>query len=316
VADVAAGLAYAFERGICHRDMKLSNVLVSSRGQAKLVDFGLAALDKNLSDEDLESVANPRTIDYAGLERATGVRKDDLRSDLYFLGCIYYHLLTGIPPIAETRSKAERLSKTRFQSVVPILEVDPSLPPAVAQVVAKAMELDPALRYQSPGEMLLDLHSAARRIGDVEGEPAAAPGAETSESRAAAPARAAAAPTRAIMFVEANVELQNTFREKLKTSGYRVLVTRDPERALGRFADDPKAADCVVFGAASLGEPALDAFNRFADGRATAQVPAVLLLEAAQSEWKERARLDRHRVAVTMPIKLRELREVLSTLLG
>ena len=47
VADVAAGLSYAFERGICHRDLKMSNVLVSSRGQAMLVDFGLAAADKS-----------------------------------------------------------------------------------------------------------------------------------------------------------------------------------------------------------------------------------------------------------------------------
>ncbi len=90
VADVANGLSYAFERGICHRDLKMSNVLVSSRGQAMLVDFGLAAADKNLSDDALANNPNPRTIDYAGLERATGVRKDDPRSDLYFLGC---HLL-------------------------------------------------------------------------------------------------------------------------------------------------------------------------------------------------------------------------------
>ena len=61
VTDVAAGLSYAFERGICHRDLKMSNVLVSSRGQAKLVDFGLAG-GEELTDDDPEA-ANPRTID-------------------------------------------------------------------------------------------------------------------------------------------------------------------------------------------------------------------------------------------------------------
>ena len=117
VADVAAGLSYAFERGICHRDLKMSNVLVSSRGQAMLVDFGLAAADKNVSDDASTNSPNPRTIDYAGLERATGVRKDDPRSDIYFLGCIFYHMLTGKPPIYETKDRIQRLSKSRFEDV-------------------------------------------------------------------------------------------------------------------------------------------------------------------------------------------------------
>ena len=50
-ADIAAGLGYAFDKGICHRDLKMSNVLVSSRGQATLVDFGLAAADGDKSDD-------------------------------------------------------------------------------------------------------------------------------------------------------------------------------------------------------------------------------------------------------------------------
>ena len=98
MVDIAAGLSYAFERGICHRDLKMSNVLVSSVGQAMLLDFGLAAAE----NDDAANSPNPRTIDYAGLERATGVRKDDQRSDIYFLGCIFYHMLTGKPPIVET----------------------------------------------------------------------------------------------------------------------------------------------------------------------------------------------------------------------
>ena len=75
----------------------MNNVLVSSRGQAKLVDFGLAGIDEAVADDALADMPNTRTIDYAALERATGVRKDDTRSDIYFLGCIFYHMLTAWP---------------------------------------------------------------------------------------------------------------------------------------------------------------------------------------------------------------------------
>ncbi len=305
VSDVAAGLAYAFERGICHRDLKMSNVLVSSRGQAKIVDFGLAGGEGTEDDSD---AANPRTIDYAGLERATGVRKDDPRSDIYFLGCIYYHLLTGVAPIVETRDRTQRLSKTRFQNVTPISILDASLPKSITAVVNKAIELNASMRFQSPAEMLADLKIAALRINEPDVPTAA------SDSAARSRTLAATGPQRSLMVVESNVELQNILRERLKSSGYRVLVTQDPERALGRFVEDVKAADCVMFCATGLGEPALDAFNRFGEDSATQSIPAVLLLAESQQKWKSLAKLDKHRVVISMPIKLRELRELLGKL--
>ena len=107
------------EHGLTHRDLKLNNVLISSSGQAKLVDFGLAAMDEVLVDDALADLPNTRTIDYAALERATGVRKDDTRSDIYFLGCIFYHMLTGQSPLSETKDRLQRLSKQRFLDVIP-----------------------------------------------------------------------------------------------------------------------------------------------------------------------------------------------------
>ncbi len=306
VSDVCAGLAYAFERGICHRDLKMSNILVSSRGQAKLVDFGLAGGEG--ADDDPDS-ANPRTIDYAGLERATGVRKDDPRSDIYFLGCIYYHLLAGAPAIVETRDKTQRLSKGRFRDITPISILDPGLPKSIVAVVNKAIEFNPGQRFQSPGEMLAELKTAAARMNETDA-PASAEASGRSKSAAVA-----AGSQRSLMVVESNVELQNILRERLKSSGYRVLVTQDPERALGRFVEDSKAADCVMFCATGLGEPALDAFNRFGENSNTQSIPAVLLLAENQQQWKAQAKLDKHRVAISMPIKLRELRELLGKLI-
>jgi eukaryotic-like serine/threonine-protein kinase len=305
VADVAAGLNYAFGRGICHRDLKMSNVLVSSKGKAMLVDFGLAAADKNLSDDAIANSPNPRTIDYAGLERATGVRKDDSRSDIYFLGCIYYHILTGVPPIYETRDRIQRLSKTRFEEIVPILKTDPSVPHSIAAIVTRAMELNPIERYQSPGEMLADLNSAMPRLGDV----VPADGQTALKSPAVD-----SSPQRTLMLIESNVKLQDIMRQRLKNNGYRVLVMADPDRALSRFADGSRAADCVIFSTGELGEAALDAFNRFGATEHTARIPAVLLLGEHHQAWKPKAKVTDRRVLVAMPIKLRQFREVLARL--
>jgi eukaryotic-like serine/threonine-protein kinase len=301
IADVAAGLAYAFERGICHRDLKMSNILISSRAQAKLVDFGLAAAEGQEDDEN----ANPRTIDYAGLERATGVRKDDNRSDIFFLGAIFYHLLTGVAPIVETRDRSQRLSRSRFTNITPVQQVDATLPKPLITIVTRAMEFNPAQRYQAPAEMVAELKSAVAKMSN----PDAADGSGLAKG-------AVAGPQWSLMVVESKLQLQNLFRERLKSVGYRVLVTADPERALARFAENAKTADCVLFSTSDLGELAINAFNRLGEDSATRSVPAVLLLGEQHQSLKAKAKTDKHRVVICSPVKLRELREVLARLLG
>ncbi len=321
MSDVCAGLQYAFQKGLCHRDLKLTNILVSSRMQAKLVDFGLAAADeKRVDDDDLAGIENPRTIDYAGLERTTGVRKDDQRSDIYFLGCILYHLLTGEAPLAETKDRVQRLSRQRYVDVVPVRKRDPSVPRVVAAVVNKAMELDAEKRYQTPGQMLLDLKLAAQRLeaGTPEGE---ADGdeqdddlqaehlASDAERQRMAVQLLATAERRAVMLVESSTRIQDLVREGLKSTGYRVLVISDPERALARFADGEKPAEAVVFSAGHLKLDAAKAFSRFVSDESTRSIPAVLWLGDGQ-RWKSPIPLAEHQL-VGRFVKLRELRDVL-----
>lgn len=322
---ILSGLNYAANRGVSHRDIKLTNILISSRGQPRLVDFGLAAADERISDDAVANHPNPRTIDYAGLERATGVRKDDGRSDIYFAGCIFYHMLVGQPALQETKDRIQRLSKTRYLDVNPIHQAVPSIPWAMATVVNKAMELDPERRYQTPGQMLLDLNLAAKRLseGEASGEqavdlsavqPVAGDGTEAVGVAAAGSARLPVQNLRVLMFVESNPRMQDIFRDGLKKQGYRVLLTSDPDRALSRFAENAKTADCVIFSTGDIGKPALEAFNRFAEGETTRSLPAVLLLDKRHHRWKSEAKLDDHRIAVKMPIKLRELRSLLADL--
>jgi serine/threonine protein kinase len=323
MSEIVEGMAYAFDHGVTHRDLKMNNVLVSSHGQAKLVDFGLAALDETLTEDVLVDLPNGRTIDYAALERVTGVRKDDTRSDIYFLGCIYYNMLAGRPPLSETRDRLKRLSKSRFLKVMPVRKVDPTIPDSVALVVNKAMTLDPDRRYQSPGSMLSDLRIAAKRLAEEpppEGNQAA-PGpfrAGTSRPANEQPdaGRTPSEEQPSVMVVESDVQMQDIFRDGFKRAGYRVLLTSDPARALNRFQQDAAAAECVVFNAQQIGRPALEMFNRFAEDTRTNFVPAVLLLDENQHDWEKRANTTNHRVVLPMPVTMKKLRAVLAELVG
>jgi len=298
--DICRGLDSAFKRGISHRDLKASNVLISSLGQAKLLDFGLAGIDPNSTDAELANISNDRTIDYAALERSTGVRKDDMRSDIFFLGCIFYHMLSGKPALEEVQDRRARMAKQRFDEMKPILEVAPNLALDLASIVNRATMLDPEKRYQSPGEMLAELLVAGDRLSGGNGR---------------IKNFAAAAKQRAVMIVEPNAQIQETLRGQFKDKGFRVLVTADPQRPASMFTEENQPADCVLFSTSTLGEDALEAFNEFGSGAATQQVPAVLLLGPRHTEWTGRAQTDDRHATVTTPIKMKRLLELFERLM-
>jgi serine/threonine protein kinase len=303
---VMSGLNYALQQGITHRDLKMSNILLSSDGEPKLVDFGLAGVEGEVEDESLDSISR-RTVDYAGLERASGVRKDDQRTDIFFCGCIFYHMLAGQSALAESKDRAQA-GKARYTTdIKPILTLAPKLPMPLAMVVSKAMEFDPEKRYQTPSDMLVDLKLAIKRVKTA-AEGGKAPGAEMESNEGV---DAATGQPRKLMIVESDVKMQDTLREQFKRNGYRVLVSADPNRVLSRFFDDTQAADLILFTTSNNGRTALEIFNRFGKEQQTRDIPAVLLLDQVHSDWAEEATVADHRVVAKMPIKMRELRELL-----
>ena len=295
--DVCAGLAFAFGRDITHRDLSMSNVFITSDAVAKVVDFGLAAVGGSVDE-----TPNPRTIDYVALERATGVGRDDTRSDIYFAGCMLYHMLAGEPGLVEAHDRIARLSVQRFREVIPLAEFDESLPRCVTRIVDKAMAFDAQLRYQKPGEMLADLQLVARWLADPEKY-----GDEIG--------LVDEAPRTVVMVVESNEKMQNLLREGLSKCGYRVLVISRPEMALRRFEENANVADCVLISTAELGEDALEAFNRLGHDLATRDLPAILLLGEDHHDWKDKANLSQRRLTLDMPLRFRMLRDTLGKLI-
>ena len=308
--DLCSGLDYAFKRGVAHRDLKLSNVLLSSSGLATLVDFGLATIE----GEDAGDGANPRAIDYAGLERATGVRRNDKRSDIFFLGGVIYHMVAGVPAMFETKERMQRLSVGRFRDIPLITVHDPDIPHRIVTLVHRAMALNPSDRFQTPGEML-DAISAARdaiQSGDLEKYDAAKAEIDIVAAKKK-PGQEGKGYT--VMLIETNQKLQNNLRAKLKAVGYRVLVFTNPRRAIERIMNHDEdfeggpLAHCVLFGCGEIGQESLEAFNFFGSEDETKDIPAVLLTDIEQTHFISKGEFAEHRAHIEMPIKLRELRQ-------
>jgi serine/threonine protein kinase len=273
--DAVSGIAHAYSRGVTHRDIKLTNVLISSQGVAKLVDFGLAGIfsRKGLELETGEKV--DRTVDYAGLEKRTGVRPGDVRSDIYFLGCVLYEMLTGRSPLLMTKDPRVRMSPQRFDNVQPMRRDEVAAPPSVFVLVERMMSLDPRYRYQTPSQ-LLDAVRDARR--DLEGP---------SISTVGTPDAPARPQSRSVFVVETEERLQNLMRDKFKELGYRVFLSSDPARALDRYRLQP--FDALVLDARTTGEEGRFTFElimKEADRHGLTWA-GILILAEDQTSWAD-----------------------------
>jgi len=304
LAQMLSGLEYAHRRGLTHRDLKASNVIISALGQAKIVDFGLAGVDADSGDKSLGKMEQPRTIDYATLENLAGMRNDSQRSDIFFLGTIAYLALAGKPALKETRDRAERSDPRRYTSIEPLHIAAPQVPRDVLDVVNRMLVLDPMERWQTAADVQRAVEPLVEKYRSGVAPAAARPG-EAPAPAVSTPARAAAKPggRGTLMVVEVGEKPQEALRKLFTGLGYRVLMTENPERALGRFSATPAPADCLIVSAQVLGEAALHAFNKLSADPFFAPVPGVLLLQAGQRNLATQARVDERRKTLEAPVK-------------
>ena len=153
--DICTGMAVAHHVGIVHRDLKPANVLINQEGLLKIVDFGVAAAQRE-GDTQLTKtgyvIGSPK---YMAPEQILGKKVDD-RADIYALGVMLYETLTGVPPYSRGDHMSVMYQHVQGKAKQP-QDVNPNLPPGLSELVMRAMAVDKTKRFQTMDELRVAL---------------------------------------------------------------------------------------------------------------------------------------------------------------
>lgn len=164
---ISKALAHAHERGIIHRDIKPQNIMLLRDGTIKVGDFGIAALENEVYENNGKAIGS---IHYIAPEQARG-ECPDARSDIYSLGVMMYEMLTGGLPFTGN-TLGEIAVQHMNAKPVPPHEKNPEIPLELERITLKAMSAELSERYQSANELLSDLEAFIHTPVTIDGESA------------------------------------------------------------------------------------------------------------------------------------------------
>jgi serine/threonine protein kinase len=348
VLGLSRGLQHSQSIGITHRDIKGTNILIASNGVAKLVDFGLATIE---DEKKMATAHGQRTVDYSALERTCASPKGDPRSDIFFLGCVFYQMITGQLPLpeVETKDPLAKMLKRGINSIKPLSEQRHAPSGELSRIIEKMMKVDLKQRYQNMEAVVADLE--AYIASKPEMAPSTAPG-QTPRARPKIeeplpePVEALLEPDsfesplfgdddddeplpkesrpegfeikairpKTLLCLEFQEEIRDAFRKMFSKMGYKVLLVNDPERAAERHQE--ALPDALVFDADGFGSNALDSLFAMhdkarEDGR---DLVAVVLLGPKQKALAAKIPEGSRLIVLVKPLKMREIVDAVAEL--
>ena len=167
IKQLAKALQHAHEQSIAHRDIKPANILIQRDGVVKLTDMGLArSIDESSETGITRAGTTVGTVDFMAPEQARSSKAADTRSDIYSLGCTWYHMLTGSPPFPEG-SLMNKLNAHATKPPPDPRDVNDTVSETVIAIMHRMMAKAPDDRYQTPDELLEDLENTNLKRTDV-----------------------------------------------------------------------------------------------------------------------------------------------------